>query len=126
MNPSSSARAASSGICYLAGAGPGDLGLVTLRVKELVEQAEVVVFDYLCNPEILKWAPAGAEIIYAGKKAGQHTLKQPEINALIVEKTAAGSGSCDSRAAIPSCSAAVAKKRKPSSMRACASKSFRV
>jgi uroporphyrinogen III methyltransferase/synthase len=77
-------------MCYLAGAGPGDLGLVTLRVKELVEQADVVVFDYLCNPEILKWAPANAEIIYAGKKAGQHTLKQPEINALLVEKTAAG------------------------------------
>jgi uroporphyrinogen III methyltransferase/synthase len=90
MNPAPSTSAASSGICYLAGAGPGDLGLVTLRVKELVEQAEVVVFDYLCNPEILKWAPAGAEIIYAGKKAGQHTLKQPEINSLLVEKASAG------------------------------------
>ena len=64
--------------------------MVTLRVKELVEKAEVVVFDYLCNPEILKWAPRDAEIIYAGKKAGQHTLKQPDINALLVEKTAAG------------------------------------
>jgi uroporphyrinogen III methyltransferase/synthase len=79
-----------SGICYLAGAGPGDLGLVTLRVKELAEEAEVIVFDYLCNPEILKWAKPGTEIIYAGKKAGQHTLKQDEINALLVEKTAAG------------------------------------
>ena len=80
----------SEGICYLAGAGPGDLGLVTLRVKELVERAEVIVFDYLCNPEMLKWAPPGAEIIYAGKKAGQHTLKQDEINALIVKKTGEG------------------------------------
>ncbi len=79
-----------SGICYLAGAGPGDIGLVTLRVKELVERAEVLVYDYLCNPEILKWAPADAEIIYAGKKAGQHTLKQEEIDALLVEKTQAG------------------------------------
>jgi uroporphyrinogen III methyltransferase/synthase len=78
------------GICYLAGAGPGDLGLVTLRVKELVESAEVIVFDYLCNPELLRWAPAGVEVIYAGKKAGQHTLRQEEINALLVEKTAAG------------------------------------
>ena len=50
----------------------------------------MVVYDYLCNPEILKWAPAGAEIIYAGKKAGQHTLKQEEIDALLVEKTRAG------------------------------------
>ena len=74
----------------MAGAGPGDLGLVTLRVKELTEKAEVIVFDYLCNPEILKWARPEAEIIYAGKKAGQHTLKQEEINALLVEKTRAG------------------------------------
>ena len=80
----------SKGICYLAGAGPGDLGLVTLRVKELLETAEVIVFDYLCNQEMLKWAAKGAEVIYAGKKAGQHTLKQDEINALLVEKTQAG------------------------------------
>ncbi|MEO8351927.1 MAG: uroporphyrinogen-III C-methyltransferase [Chthoniobacteraceae bacterium] len=84
------APSSSTGICYLAGAGPGDLGLVTLKVKEVVNCADVVVFDYLCNPEILKWARDDAEIIYAGKKAGQHTLKQEEINALLVEKTAAG------------------------------------
>src|SRR3954469_5320758 len=82
--------AAAEGFCYLAGAGPGDLGLVTLKVKEVVEKAEVIVFDYLCNPEILRWAPEGTEIIYAGKKAGQHTLKQEEINALLVEKVGAG------------------------------------
>ncbi len=79
-----------AGICYLAGAGPGDMGLVTLKVKEIVENAQVILFDYLCNPEILKWAPAGVEVIYAGKKAGQHTLKQEQINALLVEKTTAG------------------------------------
>lgn len=78
------------GVCHLAGAGPGDLGLVTLRVKELLEKADVVVFDYLCNPEMLKWAKQGVEIIYAGKKAGNHTLRQEEINALLVEKTKAG------------------------------------
>lgn len=79
-----------TGICYLAGAGPGDLGLVTLRARECVEHADVIVYDYLCNPEILRWAPAGAEIIYAGKKAGAHTLSQEEINALLVEKTRVG------------------------------------
>ena len=79
-----------SGFCHIAGAGPGDLGLVTLKVKECMEQAEVVVYDYLCNPDILKWAPAEAELIYAGKKAGAHTLRQEEINALLVEKTKAG------------------------------------
>ncbi len=84
------ANTAVEGICYLAGAGPGDIGLVTLKVKEVVQEAEVIVYDYLCNPEILAWAPAEAEIIYAGKKAGQHTLQQEEIDALLVGKTRAG------------------------------------
>ncbi|MGB8343031.1 MAG: uroporphyrinogen-III C-methyltransferase [Chthoniobacterales bacterium] len=79
-----------TGRCYLVGAGPGDLGLVTLRAKELIGQAEVLVYDYLCNPEMLRWAPETAEIIYAGKKAGAHTLKQDEINALLIEKAREG------------------------------------
>ncbi len=78
------------GLCILAGAGPGDIGLVTLRAREAVEQAEVVIYDYLCNPEILKWAPAGAEIVFAGKRSGQHTLPQEEINQLLVKKTKEG------------------------------------
>ena len=78
------------GNCILVGAGPGDLGLVTLRAKECIEQAEVLVYDYLCNPEMLDWAPEGAEKIYAGKKAGEHTLSQEEINALLVEKARGG------------------------------------
>jgi uroporphyrinogen III methyltransferase/synthase len=80
----------SKGLCILAGAGPGDIGLVTLRAREAVEQAQVVVYDYLCNPEILKWAPSDAEIVFAGKKSGQHTLPQEEINQLLVEKTKEG------------------------------------
>ncbi len=79
----------SKGICHLAGAGPGDLGLVTLKTRECVERADVIVYDHLCNPEILKWAPK-AERIYAGKKAGDHAMTQEEINALLVEKTAQG------------------------------------
>lgn len=90
MTKPSAPPVSSTGICYLAGAGPGDLGLVTLRVRELLETAEVIVFDYLCNPEMLKWAAKDAEIIYAGKKAGQHTLRQEEINALLVRKTGEG------------------------------------
>ena len=79
-----------AGKCYLVGAGPGDLGLVTLRARQLIERAEVIVYDYLSNPEMLAWAPETTEIIYAGKKAGAHTLKQEEINALLVEKTGQG------------------------------------
>lgn len=78
------------GKCFLVGAGPGDLGLVTLRAKECIEQAEVIVYDYLCNPEMLRWAPENAELIFAGKKAGAHTMTQDEINALLVEKTGEG------------------------------------
>jgi len=81
---------ATDGKCVLAGAGPGDLGLVTLRAKEAIEHAEVVVYDYLCNPEILKWAPPDAEIVYAGKKAGRHTFTQAEINDLIVQRARVG------------------------------------
>ena len=80
----------SKGLCILAGAGPGDIGLVTLRARESLEQAQVVVYDYLCNPEILKWAPADAEIIFAGKKSGQHTLSQEEISQILVDKTREG------------------------------------
>ncbi|MEY2499988.1 MAG: uroporphyrinogen methyltransferase / synthase [Verrucomicrobiota bacterium] len=78
------------GKCFLVGAGPGDLGLVTLRAKECVERAEVIVYDYLCNPEMLRWAPENAERIFAGKKAGAHTLTQEQINGLLVEKTREG------------------------------------
>jgi len=79
-----------AGKCYLVGAGPGDIGLLTLRAKECIEQAQVIIYDYLCNPEMLKWCPADAEIIFAGKKAGAHTLGQDEINALLVQKTGEG------------------------------------
>ncbi|MEP6808767.1 MAG: uroporphyrinogen-III C-methyltransferase [Chthoniobacterales bacterium] len=78
------------GKCFLVGAGPGDLGLVTLRAKECIEAAEVIVYDYLCNPEMLKWAPNECEFIFAGKKAGAHTLQQEEINTLLLERTALG------------------------------------
>jgi uroporphyrinogen III methyltransferase / synthase len=78
------------GKCILAGAGPGDVGLVTLKTKEAVEQADVIVYDYLSNPEILSWSRPAAEIIYAGKQAGAHTLSQTEINDLILQRAKEG------------------------------------
>jgi len=80
----------SAGKVYLVGAGPGDLGLVTLRAKECIEQADVIVYDHLANSEMLGWARDDAEIIYAGKRAGDHALNQEEINKLIVEKSREG------------------------------------
>ena len=75
------------GICYLVGAGPGDPELLTLKGRAVLEKADVVIYDYLSNPELLKWAPESAERIYVGKKAGAHTLTQEGINALLIEKT---------------------------------------
>lgn len=83
-------KATSSGICYLVGAGPGDPGLLTLKGKECIEAADVLVYDYLCNPEHLRYAKPGTERIYVGKKAGDHTLPQEEINKLIVKLTHEG------------------------------------
>jgi uroporphyrinogen III methyltransferase / synthase len=78
------------GIVYLVGAGPGDPGLITVRGVECLERADVVVYDYLSNPTLLRHARAAAEIIYAGKQASQHTLTQDEINAVLVKKARAG------------------------------------
>ncbi len=79
-----------AGICYLVGAGPGDLGLVTLRAKECIERADVLVYDALSNPALLNWAKAGCEKIHVGKRAKDHAMPQEEINALIVEATRTG------------------------------------
>ena len=71
------------GIVYLVGAGPGDPGLITVRGAELLAAADVVVYDYLSNPELLAHAPQ-AEAIYVGKKAASHSMTQEQINALLV------------------------------------------
>ena len=65
-----------TGKVYLVGAGPGDLGLVTLRAKECIETADVIVYDHLANPEMLSWARDDAEIICAGKEAGEPSPSQ--------------------------------------------------
>ncbi len=80
----------SSGIVYLVGAGPGDPTLITLRGVECLRKAEVVVYDYLANEQLLTHAPEGAERIYAGKVGGRHNQGQEEINNLLVEKGLAG------------------------------------
>ena len=79
-----------SGTCYLVGAGPGDLGLVTLRAKECIEFADVLVYDALSSPELLNWTKPGCEKIYVGKRAKDHSVPQDQINGIIVEKTKAG------------------------------------
>jgi len=77
------------GIVYLIGAGPGDIGLLTLRAKEVLEKAEVVVYDRLADPQLLAFAPA-AEKIYVGKASSHHSMPQAEINKLLVKLAAEG------------------------------------
>ncbi|MFC1830071.1 uroporphyrinogen-III C-methyltransferase [Thermodesulfobacteriota bacterium] len=78
------------GKVYLVGAGPGDPGLITVKGLECIKHADVIIYDYLASPLFLKHASENAEIIYVGKKGGDHTLSQDGINALIVEKAKSG------------------------------------
>ncbi len=78
------------GIVYLVGAGPGDAGLFTRRGAELLARADVVVYDALVNPDLLRLAPKSAEFIYGGKRAAVHAIPQEELNQLLVTKAKAG------------------------------------
>ena len=73
-------------VVYLIGAGPGDADLITLKAVKALNKADVVLYDYLANEEILAHAPDTAERIYVGKKAGEHYKTQDEINELIIEQ----------------------------------------
>ncbi len=81
---------AQAGTVYLAGAGPGDPGLLTLRVLRLLETADVVLPDDLVSEEILSLAHAGAEITPVGKRCGQPRITQAEIHVLMLEAARAG------------------------------------
>lgn len=90
MSQSDSARgkpaqaALASGRVYLVGAGPGDPDLLTVRAVRLLEQADVVVYDNLVSDGVLALASAHAQRIYAGKRRNEHTMRQEEINTLLV------------------------------------------
>ena len=78
------------GIVYLIGAGPGDPDLITLKGRECLKKADIIVYDYLVNESLLSLAHTDAEIIYVGKKSGQHTMHQKDINRLLVESSRKG------------------------------------
>jgi uroporphyrinogen III methyltransferase/synthase len=83
-------KSVQQGKVFLVGAGPGDPGLITVKGLDCISRADVLVYDYLASPELLAHASADAEIIYVGKKGGDHTLAQDGINRLLVEKAADG------------------------------------
>ncbi len=78
------------GIVYLVGAGPGDPGLLTLRAAELLKRAEILVYDYLASPEIIKMVSPTCQMLYVGKKSGCHEKTQSEINSILVKEAKKG------------------------------------
>lgn len=84
-------KTSSSGKVFLVGAGPGAVDLITMRGAEILSRAQSVIYDHLVNPGLLRLAPASAELIYAGKRGGEHRdLGQPEINAMLIERAIKG------------------------------------
>lgn len=79
-----------NGKVFLVGAGPGDPKLLTLRGKECLEQADVVLYDYLANPAILTHAPEHAERLYVGRRGKGTYPAQDEINRLLIERAQEG------------------------------------
>lgn len=75
---------------YLVGAGPGAPGLITVRGKELLQTADLVIYDNLCNPYLLREAPKSARFIFAGKHSGISTISQAKIEKLMVQHALAG------------------------------------
>lgn len=78
------------GKVYIAGAGPGDPELLTLKVIHHIQSADVIVYDHLINKEVLHYAAPSAELIYAGKMSGEHIKSQDEINKILIDKASAG------------------------------------
>lgn len=79
-----------TGKVYLIGAGPGDPGLFTLKGKRCLEEADVVIYDYLVDQRILAYARPGTELIYAGKQSGGKAVTQAEINRWMIERASNG------------------------------------
>lgn len=75
---------------YLVGAGPGDGGLITRKGLECLRQADVVVYDNLISGSLLNEARLDAELIYAGKRSGKHSMRQEQIQRILVEKAMEG------------------------------------
>src|SRR6266700_2726806 len=73
-----------SGSVTFVGAGPGAADLITLRGLKALSNAEVVLYDSLVSTDMLKNCPPGTEMVFVGKRAGQHSSVQTEINQLLV------------------------------------------
>ena len=79
-----------TGKVYLVGAGPGAPDLLTLKGRELLEQTDVLVYDYLVGEKLLEWTNDGCEIVFVGKRPGVHSVSQEEIHAILVDRAKKG------------------------------------
>ncbi len=79
-----------SGKVWLVGAGPGDPGLMTLKGRQVLSEADVVVYDALVGPGVLNLIPENAKLIFAGKRAGNHVLRQEQTNRVLLEEAQKG------------------------------------
>ncbi|SDE95016.1 uroporphyrinogen-III C-methyltransferase [Sporomusa acidovorans] len=77
------------GIVYLVGAGPGDYGLISLKAIECIREADTIVYDRLADDRLLDHARPDVELVYVGKAASAHTMRQEDINQLLVDKALA-------------------------------------
>ncbi|MFR3036289.1 MAG: uroporphyrinogen-III C-methyltransferase, partial [Blautia hydrogenotrophica] len=78
------------GKVWLVGAGPGDIGLFTLKGERVLREAEVVVYDSLVGQGVLSMIPEQARCINVGKRAGNHTMPQEQINQVLLKEAQKG------------------------------------
>src|SRR6185312_9734250 len=78
------------GHAWVVGAGPGDPGLITVAGAAAVARADVILYDALASPELLRHARPDAELVFVGKRAANHAMKQDEISGLLVKRALEG------------------------------------
>ncbi|RUT35676.1 uroporphyrinogen-III C-methyltransferase [Paenibacillus zeisoli] len=78
------------GSVFFVGAGPGDPELITVKGLKCIQSSDVILYDRLANPELLKYAGVNTELIYCGKQPNHHYIEQTQINAIIIEKALEG------------------------------------
>ena len=82
------------GKVYIVGAGPGDIGLLTIKGLKCLQKAETIIYDFHLNSQVLNKGNQEAELIYAGKRGGTHSMSQEDINRTLIEKALEGKVVC--------------------------------
>src|ERR1700723_398241 len=98
------ARAAKDkrGRVFLVGAGPGAADLITIRGADVLSRADVIIYDNLVSADLLRLAPAKAELIYAGKRGGsEKSIEQADLNAMLIEHARKGRVAVGPKGGVP-------------------------